>query len=400
MAELFKDMDNWSLSKDYNGAERFNDGGRPLIAETELADIIIDGIPGKNAVAISVHPYDDTVSYSGEAPTKEAALKIGEDIAGFINASPNDLSMFVDGDFRDFFGRLPVSNVNIMGDVAEQPKAPEYAGRNATIRAYIANVDDMAAMLSNPDRLRSGEYAGAWLDFPTTKEAVQAALKEIGVDGVTHKSYVVCNYKTELETLYERLPIGADIDELNLLAIKVDALTGQEQEDFTTIMLANRHCGSVAEIINAVENISLFDVQPVYSLEQYAEFLADCGSDGHAEAMERLSMFQEPEMRELVEYIGRLEKHFNAESYAREVVAQEDGVFTDWGYVAETDGFKEVYKGVVPPEYRVFAYPERSPQERPSAIDKLAAAKEAVARADAEKPQRDKQPGKTPDAEL
>ncbi len=43
MAEIFKDMGDWSMSKDYNGAERFNDGGRPLIAETELADIIISG---------------------------------------------------------------------------------------------------------------------------------------------------------------------------------------------------------------------------------------------------------------------------------------------------------------------------------------------------------------------
>jgi hypothetical protein len=395
MAELFKDMDDWSLSKDYNGAERFNDGSRPLIAETELADIIIDGIPGKDAVAISVHPYGDIGSYSGEASTKEAALKIGEDIARYINASPIDFSLSIDGNFREFFGRLPLSNVNIMGEVTEQPKAPEHAGRNATIRAYIANVDDMAAMLSNPDRLRSGEYAGAWLDFPTTKETVQAALKEIGVDGVTHKSYVACNYKTALEMLYERLPIGADIDELNLLAAKVDALTGQEQEDFTTIMYAERHCGSVAEIINVTENISLFDVQPTHDVEDYGAFLKDMGCDDHAEGFGKITESDDPDVRGLAAYIEHLVKYFDAAAYGRDIAEQENGVFTDWGYLTEKDGFQEVYKGVVPPEHRVFAYPERSPQERPSAIDKLTAAKEAVARADAEKPAapKDKSPG-------
>ena len=38
---LFVDMSDWCMAKDYNGAESFIDGSRPLIAETQYADIII-----------------------------------------------------------------------------------------------------------------------------------------------------------------------------------------------------------------------------------------------------------------------------------------------------------------------------------------------------------------------
>jgi len=42
----FKPMSDWCMSKDYNGAERFHDGSRPLIGETKFADIIVDGVAG------------------------------------------------------------------------------------------------------------------------------------------------------------------------------------------------------------------------------------------------------------------------------------------------------------------------------------------------------------------
>ena len=51
---MYKDMSDWCMAKDYNGAERFNDGSRPLMAETECADIIISGIQNKNEVCIGV----------------------------------------------------------------------------------------------------------------------------------------------------------------------------------------------------------------------------------------------------------------------------------------------------------------------------------------------------------
>ncbi len=41
----------------------------------------------------------------------------------------------------------------------------------------------------------------------------------------------------------------------------------------------------------------------------------------------RTRMFKEPDMRELVAYIGRLEQYFDAEAYARDLIAAEKGVF-------------------------------------------------------------------------
>ncbi len=286
--------------------------------------------------------------------------------------------------------------------MAENNKALERAGQNPPIRAYFANADDLVASIHSDSGggLQLGKYTGAWLNFPTTREAVQAMLKEIGVDGVNHKSYYACVYKTDIQIFDERLPVGADIDELNMLAAKVRAMTGEQQDVFATAMYAGRHCGSVAEIINVTENMKLFDVQPCYGIEQYAEFLKGLGRDEHGAAIGRLENTNEEGLCALPSYIDRLEKYFDAEAYARDMVKAENGVFTDWGYLTESEGFTEIYKGTVPPEYRVFAYPEPEPRERPSALDRLAAAKDAVARADAEKPPADRAAEKSPGAEL
>jgi hypothetical protein len=285
--------------------------------------------------------------------------------------------------------------------MADNNEALERTGQKPPIRAYFANADDIVASIhSNPGgELQLGQYTGAWLNFPATRDAVQAMLKEIGVDGANHKSYFACVYKTDIQIFDERLPVGADIDELNFLAARVEAMTGQEQDVFATAMYAGRHCGSVAEIINVTENMKLFDVQPCYDIEQYAEFLKDLGRDEHGAAIARLENTNEEGLCALPSYIDRLEKYFDTEAYARDVVAAENGVFTDWGYLTESEGFAEIYKGVVPPQYRVFAYPEPEPKERPSALGRLAAAKDAVAKADAEKPPADRTE-KSPGAEL
>lgn len=388
---MFTDMSDWCMSKDYNGAERFNDGKRPLMAETEFADIIICGIPGKNEVAINVSPYnEDGGSFDGEATTKEQAEKIGADIINYINSNIDGSSMFTNGDFKDFFSSLPLTNIHTDELVEDTGNKDRRIEQKPPIRAHIANADDVAAMFSDINRLKDGNYSGAWHNFPTTTEKIQAALKEIGVDGVKHKAYYITDYETDIPGLREHMPVNANIDELNYLAVKRSGMGDFELDTFCAALEYSVFRDGLADIINTAENLHCFDLQPAYSEAEYGKFLSDMESDSFGIQIEMLEESDKLADRELAAYIYLLEKHFNTESYGCEKVKEEGGCFTKHGYLIKRKALQDIYIGLknIPAEYRVSVPP--NPQERPSALDRLAVAKNAVARTDAEKPPADR----------
>ena len=58
-----------------------------------------------------------------------------------------------------------------------------------------------------------------------------------------------------------------------------------------------------------------------------------------------------------------IQNYFDYEAYGRDVRINEGGVFAPGGYVsAVPEGFKEYYHGPqdIPPEHRIFAYPEKA----------------------------------------
>ena len=155
------------------------------------------------------------------------------------------------------------------------------------------------------------------------------------------------------------------------------------------------------DIINIAENIDCFDLQPAFSPQMYGDFLAEMYRDHFAETMEALEKSDDPIMREFAAYVGKLDDHLDGESYGRALAKEENGVFTEQGYLTEKDcGFREVYRGPgdIPAEYRVSVAPNRKPAARPSVMDKLAAAKEAAEKQGAERP--GSPPKKSHDAEL
>jgi len=101
-------MSDWCMSKDYNGAERFHDGSRPLMAETKFADIIIGGIVGeKHKVLLSVSPYEECMHFAHcELPSKETAIKLATALGNFINTQNEN--QFGDGRFLAQFEQLLV----------------------------------------------------------------------------------------------------------------------------------------------------------------------------------------------------------------------------------------------------------------------------------------------------
>lgn len=67
----------------------------------------------------------------------------------------------------------------------------------------------------------------------------------------------------------------------------------------------------------------------------------------------------------MLEIPEHLENYIDYEAYGRDMSMDEDGRFTEGGYVVRTgDSFTELYSGRddIPEEHRIFAYPE--PEKR------------------------------------
>lgn len=263
------------------------------------------------------------------------------------------------------------------------------------IDARIVNTDDMEKMFRDLELLKNSDFAFKWHSFPTTAEAIQQTLKDIGAEKA---NFAADSFDTVIYELNDVLPRFVNLDELNYLAVKMDGMTEQQQDILRAVIESGRHCGSMKDIINIAENLDSFDLQPAFSPQMYGEFLAEMYRDHFAGAMEALEKSEDPAMRELAAHIGVLDNHLDATSYGLAVAAQDNGVFTEQGLLTESGDFREVYRGPqdIPPEYRVSPSPERDPAARPSVMDKLAAAKEAAEKQGAERP------GRSPshDAEL
>lgn len=263
----------------------------------------------------------------------------------------------------------------------------EHLQRDSVIKAYIANAEEY----------EKGNLIGIWQPLPTTKDEFSRTLDAIGVH---NGDYIADDFETTIPGLEKHLSYSFNIDEVNYLSAKLTEMQDWEQEAFSAVMFSGRHCDSVMDIINVVENIDLFDANQSRNAKEFGEILADIGYDLHNQTVKRLEAVGNQEEKELAEYVRHLENYYDATAYANKVVKEENGVFTEGGYLRELDGFKDVYMGIVPPKYRVFVYPQPKLQERPSALHKLFDAKKAVTIADAEKVMTDKKASKSTGPEL
>ena len=61
----------------------------------------------------------------------------------------------------------------------------------AVIEAYVTNLG----------KYNEGELASALLKFPTTREAVQEVLKQIGIDNIRYEEIFIADYDGDLSEL-------------------------------------------------------------------------------------------------------------------------------------------------------------------------------------------------------
>ena len=222
---------------------------------------------------------------------------------------------------------------------------------------YSYNKDyPFAAFITNLGKYNEGELVGEWVKFPTTAEEMKEVFKRIGIGqrddfGQPYEEWFITDYDCYVDGLYSKLGEYENLDELNYLASKLDEMSESEYAQFQAGMEMGDHCGSLQEIINLTENLDCYEVYP--HIEDY--------DDLGRYYIEELEVMQVPEY---------LQNYIDYEAYGRDVAMDENGSFTDQGYVRDTgDRFCEYYdgeRGSIPDEYRVMAFQDDLPEEEKS----------------------------------
>ena len=222
---------------------------------------------------------------------------------------------------------------------------------------YSYNKDyPFAAFITNLGKYNEGELVGEWVKFPTTAEEMKEVFKRIGIGqkddfGQPYEEWFITDYDCYVDGLYDKLGEYENLDELNYLASKLDEMSDSEYAQFQAGMEMGDHSGSLQEIINLTENLDCYEVYP---------HIADYDDLGRY-YIEELDAMQVPE---------HLQNYIDYEAYGRDVAMDENGSFTDQGYVRDTgDRFCEYYdgeRGSIPDEYRVMTFQDDLPEEEKS----------------------------------
>lgn len=222
---------------------------------------------------------------------------------------------------------------------------------------YDHNKDyPFAAFITNLGKYNEGELVGEWVKFPTTAEELKEVFKRIGIGqrddfGQPYEEWFITDYDCYVDGLYSKLGEYESLDELNYLASKLDEMSESEYAQFQAGMEMGDHCGSLQEIINLTENLDCYEVYPdIHDYDDLGRYY-----------IEELDVMQVPE---------HLQNYIDYEAYGRDVALEENGTFTDQGYVRDTgDSFHEYYdgeRGSIPEEYRVMTFQDDLPEEEKS----------------------------------
>ena len=222
---------------------------------------------------------------------------------------------------------------------------------------YSYNKDyPFAAFITNLGKYNEGELVGEWVKFPTTAEEMKEVFKRIGIGqkddfGNPYEEWFITDYDCYVDGLYDKLGEYENLDELNYLASKLDEMSDSEYAQFQAGMEMGDHCGSLQEIINLTENLDCYEVYPdIHDYDDLGRYY-----------IEELDVMQVPE---------HLQNYIDYEAYGRDVALEENGTFTDQGYVRDTgDSFHEYYdgeRGSIPDEYRVMTFQDDLPEEEKS----------------------------------
>lgn len=209
------------------------------------------------------------------------------------------------------------------------------------------------AHVTNLRKYNEGVLAGEPLTFPASPQAVQALLKEIGVDGIRYEEiFIACyDFGGKLPELQRCLGEYESLDELNHLACLLSELSPDDLEKFGAALNMGTHTSDLADVINLAENLDSFEFYP------------------DIESEEDLGRY----FTEDLAIPAELKDYFDYEAYGRDLSTNEGGHFAPGGYIVQTGDVKEIYHGIedIPKEHKVFSMPQLSIREQMAAYKEV-----------------------------
>ena len=117
----------------------------------------------------------------------------------------------------------------------------------------------LTARLLNADKCREGEVAETDVVFPTTRAAIQEALKAVGVDGIRCRNVFLIEHDSNLSGFCHCLNQSDSVDELNYLCHLLSDMTDTELATFRAVVEYGAHNENAAALINLALNVESYD---------------------------------------------------------------------------------------------------------------------------------------------
>ena len=254
---------------------------------------------------------------------------------------------------------------NTLGVITDDSRTVNVAPHSSDMENYDAQTHPLNVYI---EKYYAPANGGFTIPLPTSPEELRPFLD--GIEISEWQDIVIIDIQSGIRGLGDKLQeiIAHEdmspyrLNELNYLAGRIEGLDGSGYEIFAANIEAGRNCGSIAEIINLTfdDNLNRFDVQPVFDEEMYGDFhLEMVLQDEHADAFNRLSESDNPADRALAAYIETLEKHVDLAALGHTVVKEEDGVFTEYGYLTGGEGLRDFYREPhdIPIAHRIYTPP-------------------------------------------
>ena len=257
-----------------------------------------------------------------------------------------------------FDGSMSIEDYELMHRMIEQERSEQMA--EPILSGYLSNLG----------KYTEGRPAGEWVTFPTTAEHLKEVFDRIGIDFKHYEEWHFTEFQSPIPGLAEHLSEYSHPDELNYLGKLLEMQFDDDREKFIAAIEYGDHADSLQDIINLAQNLDCYWLYPsVHSEEEYGRYLVD--------------ELEEPELPE------EAKKYFMYEEYGRDASINDDGMFTEKGYIYNNrNTFTEWYDGRdVPQEYRVTPQPPQRSRPDPEKVEMDAAAPGQRTAQTAEQPQ-------------
>ena len=303
----------------------------------------IDGFIGAHDDRLPPEVIEEARAAAHEAglPFSEKPYRDGEDFNPYV-----------------FDGSMSIEDFELMHRMIEKERSEQMA--EPILSGYLSNLG----------KYTEGRPAGEWVTFPTTAEHLKEVFDRIGIDFKHYEEWHFTEFQSPIPGLAEHLSEYSHPDELNYLGKLLEMQFDDDREKFIAAIEYGDHADSLQDIINLAQNLDCYWIYPsVHNEEEYGRYLVD--------------ELEEPELPE------EAKKYFMYEEYGRDASINDDGMFTEKGYIYNNrNTFTEWYDGRdVPEEYRVTPQPPQRSLPDPEKVEMDAAAPGQRTAQTAEQPQ-------------